>query len=192
MQRDVKWVARQYALDHGKKLLGARAEKGKGQTHLRIRRRALAAIKYLACLSCMLHEKQQQQIFTKEELTPLIRSLFRATERIEQASNTLKLLANINSIEKSKEEKKSQTQLKMKDLARALGEHLDVKAETSSETKSRMLQLCAYTLSEIGVQPNAARLAPRAFDTLKRAGLTESFQEVIGIKAILIEAFPAR
>jgi hypothetical protein len=58
-----------------------------------------------------------------------------------------------------------------------------------SETKRIiMLKLLDWLLWEIGDWPNAIILASDSYDTLNQAGLSEYFSNVIGLKAILIEA----
>lgn len=140
MQRDCEWAKKQFDLAQGVRLPGRPMKSGERQRYLRIRKRALVAIKYLACLAAMLPEDQQEQIFTREKLWTLIVALFNVGEK-----------------------------------------------SISEEKRLRILDLCNFALVNIGRRANAAILASNSLDVIKKTGLREYFDEVIGIKAIMVE-----
>lgn len=57
----------------------------------------------------------------------------------------------------------------------------------SEEKRLRILDLCNYALVNIGVRSNAEILAPSSLDVINKTGLREYFDELIGIKAIMVE-----
>lgn len=57
------------------------------------------------------------------------------------------------------------------------------------ERRKRIVQLCYLALEIIGYTPNAWDLARNVMDTLTKAGLHETFDTLIGIKAIYLEGF---
>jgi len=140
MLRDVEWVKKQFDLAKGVRLPGRPMKSGERQHYLRIRKRALLAIRYLTLLAEMLPEDQLKQIFTREKLYTLLYALFNVREK-----------------------------------------------SISEEKRLRILDLCNYALVNIGVRHNAAILAPSSLDVITKTGLREYFDELIGIKAIMVE-----
>jgi len=57
------------------------------------------------------------------------------------------------------------------------------------ERRKRIVQLCYFTVNTIGYTPNAWALARDIMDTLIKAGLKETFDTLIGLKAVYIEGF---
>ena len=57
----------------------------------------------------------------------------------------------------------------------------------SKEKRLRILKLCSCALVNIGVRNNAEILASNSLDVIKKTGLHEYFDELIGIKAIMVE-----
>jgi len=57
------------------------------------------------------------------------------------------------------------------------------------ERRKRIVQLCYLTIDIIGYTPNAWDLARDIMDILIKAGLKETFNTLIGLKAIYIEGF---
>jgi len=57
------------------------------------------------------------------------------------------------------------------------------------ERRKRIVQLCYLTLDIIGYTPNAWDLARDVMDTLIKAGLKETFDTLVGLKAVYLEGF---
>ena len=57
------------------------------------------------------------------------------------------------------------------------------------QRRQRILRLSWYTLSEIGFKDNAWNLAPDVMNILIKAGLHETFDTFVGLKAIYIKGF---
>ena len=68
-------------------------------------------------------------------------------------------------------------------------EEYEKKRESLEEKRKRIIRLSYLTLNIIGFTENAWRLAPDIIDTLVKAGLHETINTLIGIKAIYLEGF---
>jgi len=57
------------------------------------------------------------------------------------------------------------------------------------ERRKRILQLCYVTVGIIGYSPNARDLAPEIMDILEKAGLKETFDDLVGLKAVYLAGY---
>ncbi|MGQ9725810.1 MAG: hypothetical protein ACUVQL_01625 [Candidatus Bathycorpusculaceae bacterium] len=55
--------------------------------------------------------------------------------------------------------------------------------------RKRILQLCYVTVGVIGHSPNARDLAPEIMAILEKAGLKETFDDLVGLKAVYIAGY---
>ena len=136
-------------------------------------------IEELTLLSLALPNNVLTQIFTEENLHMFFRALF----KINTASDRkymLRVLVDKLDLPKQKHEKFNHM---LDSMVR--------EEELSNEARLRILRLCDCALGEIVNRMNAARLAPVAWNALKKEGSANS-SEAYGlkyVKALRIEAF---
>jgi hypothetical protein len=136
-------------------------------------------IEELTLVSLALPNNALIQILTEENLHMFFRALF----RINTASDRkymLRVLVDKLDLPKQKREKFNQM---LDSMVR--------EEELSNEDRLRILRLCDCALGEIGNRMNAARLAPAAWNALKKERSANS-GEAYGLKymkALRIEAF---
>jgi len=136
-------------------------------------------IEELTLLSLALPNNVLTQVFTEENLHMFFRALF----KINTASDRkymLRVLVDKSDLPKQKRAK----------LNRILDSMIR-EEELSNEVRLRILALCDCALGEIGSRMNAARLAPAAWNALKKEKSANS-GEAYGlkyVKALRIEAF---
>jgi len=154
-----------YLLNDSKK--GYTAEV-KSAYNRRIVEYAKKGIEDLTLLAKKLPEDLQAKIFNEDTLRPLISSLFHFY-RPEMGEEILKRTLGLRG-------------------ERMIWVPTPLDKELESRRR-RIVRLCYLTLDIIGDNTNTWQLAPEVMDTLIKAGLKETFDTLIGLKAIYLEGF---